>query len=252
MHWQDAANLFARALAGGGVRRSQAAIDWKLSSDCDDPFITEYYGRPSPDMLPEIGSPDDHTAPKHWLWKPGRRHILRVFIHTRCHKCGPCLKARARLWRHRIAYEMRNAPRTWFGSLTLNPVSLFKASVEAKKRDVDVLVVTGEDVTRYLKRLRKQAKAKLRFVCVTETVSSGEREFHPHYHLLVHEQTRNAITHKVLADQWKLGFERWRLVEPGEQPEWYLTKYLMKENRDRVRASILYGGRSKDRPTHLL
>lgn len=238
--------MFSRALKGGAVRRSMSSVDWNLQADCEHPFTTEYWGRPSADPRPEVGDVSDEGRhnPKHWLWTPGRRFLLRIFVHTRCHQCGPCLKARARLWRHRIAYEMLNAPRTWFGSLTLNPVSLFRASVEAKKRDVDVLVVSGEEVTRYLKRVRKHATGKLRYVCVTETVSSGEREFHPHYHLLIHEQTRGAVLHRVLADQWTWGFERWRLVEPREQPEWYLTKYLLKENRDRVRASVLYGGRS--------
>lgn len=104
---------------------------------------------------------------------------------------------------------------------------------------------SGSEVTRYLKRLRHHAKAPLRFVCVTE-LHKEKLIGLPHYHLLIHEQTRNAITHAVLAEHWKWGFERWRLLEPSSRAEWYLCKYLAKSNDDRVRASLRYGGRQND------
>lgn len=197
---------------------------------------------------------------RYWEWVPGRRHSLYLEHWLRCNRCSECLKHRARLWAARIHYEVENAPRTWFGTLTLNPSRLFQTELEARRavagydqlplwdKRKERLRVSGSEVTRYMKRLRKEATAKIRFVCVTETTSSGEREFHPHYHLLVHEQTRGALLHSVLAKHWTWGFEKWRLIEPQTRPEWYLCKYLLKERGDRVRASVLYGGRSETGP----
>lgn len=251
MQWDAAFALYAKAILNGATRVNAARAEWHIAGNCEEPYITEYVGRPSAKRLLADGQDsqfedDSAYTPKHYVWMPGRRHIIRVFIATRCNKCERCARSRRRLWMSRIKYETDNAPRTWFGTLTLNPMWLLRCEVQGRKDGVSPLAVSGQEVTRYLKRLRKHATGKLRFVCVTEEESSGEREFHPHYHMLVHEQTRGAIKHAVLAEQWSWGFERWRVVDPQTQPAWYLCKYLTKSSTDRIRASILYGGRQKE------
>lgn len=231
--WEHVAGLFRKALAGGGERLSASAVRWKVHGDCEDPFVKEWVGTPAP-----------LDGGKYWTWTPERRSTLRVEMWLRCNRCENCRKATARLWSHRISYEVANAPRSWFGTLTLNPASHFKCEVAARKDGVTPLHVSGLEVTRYLKRLRHHAKAPIRFVCVTELHKSGL----PHYHLLIHEQQRGALSHAVLAEHWTWGFERWRVVDPQSQPAWYLCKYLVKQKVDRVRASLLYGGRQKDQP----
>lgn len=95
------------------------------------------------------------------------------------------------------------------------------------------------EITRYLKRIRKQSSAPLRYLCVMESHKSGL----PHYHMLVHEQDPALpVRHKLLTDQWLLGFTVWKLCPLGDvRAATYLCKYLSKSTAARVRASVRYG-----------
>lgn len=231
-----------KALRHGAKRVSASTVHWHCEADCENPWYRSIEATPSARPHPETGDDNTGTIDKMYEWTPGRRHFLRVELWTRCNRCQKCLAARARLWAARIRYETENAPRTWFGTLTLNPASHLRCEVLAQRSGSTPLAVSGKEVTRYLKRLRKHATGKLRFVCVTERHKSGKH----HYHLLIHEQTRGCLTHRVLAEQWTWGFEKFRVVDPQIQPAWYLCKYLTKEYVDRVRASVRYGGRQLD------
>ena len=88
--------------------------------------------------------------------------------------CEECLRLRAADWRMRAISEMREAGRTWFGTLTLAPEQHHIMLSRARQRlwsggtDFDALsphdqfmermTEIGKEVTLYLKRVRKGAE----------------------------------------------------------------------------------------------
>ena len=190
---------------------------------------------------------------------------MSVTIITPCHKCDPCLKARARLWTARATQEITDSVRTWWGTLTLSPDTWMRALSQARAReraqgiDFDRLPSPERfalwnqqiqpEVTKYLKRVRSEVLRNaglsdgaglkpLRYLLVTEAHQSGV----PHYHMLVHEVSPDMpVRKRTLDDQWSLGLIRqWRLVS-DTVPAHYVCKYLSKDARTRVRNSTDYG-----------
>jgi len=179
---------------------------------------------------------------------------MRVDISTRCRQCDNCRKARANEWRYRVREEVRLAARSWFGTLTLSPSEQYRVLSEARHK-AHMTAVTWEtlseeerfrrvadtslkEVTKYIKRVRKEAAVPIRYICVTERHKSGL----PHFHMLVHEVELKPVPHRILSKQWTMGFEKWRLV-PTDQPRSaeYVVKYLTKSAETRIRASVRYG-----------
>lgn len=148
--------------------------------------------------------------------------------------------------------ETKQAPRTWFGTLTLAPEQHANVAaacrVEARRQGDDFDSFTperqfalrhkciGREITLYLKRLRKEAGDGIRFLCVAEAHKTGL----PHYHLLVHESEATPVTYRQLANNWRVGFSNWKLVD-DPRAAGYVTKYLTKSSMARVRASLDYG-----------
>lgn len=189
-----------------------------------------------------------------WLDKGSTRtdrHSTEMFV--RCRKCPPCLKARAAYWRTMCATETQASQRTWFGTLTLSPehhfIALARACLRLSRQGVDFNQLDGTEqfrervreispeLTRYLKRLRKESGAKLRYCLVAERHKSGL----PHWHMLVHEVGTTPVRHIALQSQWRLGFSNWKLVADNQAAAHYVSKYLSKCADARVRASLHYG-----------
>lgn len=146
--------------------------------------------------------------------------------------------------------------RTWFGTLTLRPQEHFAALSRVRNRmaksgeDFDTLseearfsALSGEigkDITLWLKRVRKESGARLRYLLVSEAHKSGL----PHFHCLVHEvSAEGPVAERTLRKQWKLGFAQFKLVAQGDETKTarYVTKYITKSAITRVRASQGYG-----------
>lgn len=226
---------------------------WRLAGDCLNPVGFALIGRPFDDQgikLP-VERYSDHG-------------ILVLEIEARCRRCAPCLKLRAMRWRFRARTELAMADRTWFGTLTLRPEAQYRAlalAVEhARKRFVDFATLTEDEVfirrhnqispeiTKYLKRIRKESGAVLRYVLVAEAHKTGL----PHYHLLLHEYGDCPARKEMLERQWTLGFSSWRLVEKEDKrAAGYVTKYLSKAALARVRASVGYGAFEQMQPVTL-
>ena len=237
--------LASRALANGGVRQSAFRIVWKIAGGCENPFITECYARPSP----AIGG-------THVVVARGTEHSICVEIHTRCRVCENCRRQRAALWRHRAEWETLLAPRTWFGTLTVRPTEHYLAQCAVVAHLEARAVPSGEltsdqmfnlvarreatEVTKMLKRLRIRGM-EFRYLLVTEAHKSG----YPHFHMLLHE-VRDPVRYRDLEGEWPLGFSKWRLVADPKESR-YLSKYLSKDARSRVRASLAYGFRAVNR-----
>lgn len=180
------------------------------------------------------------------------RHTTEMYV--RCRKCAACRRARAGFWRLLAKRELERSARTWFGTLTLAPDQHFQMLCRARLRlarkairfgelspdrqFLEVASEAGKEITRWLKRVRKESAAPIKYLLVTEAHKSGL----PHFHLLIHEQdAARPVRHKVLAAQWQLGFSRFNLVDESPNVAGYVTKYISKSNLGRVRASIAYG-----------
>lgn len=169
-----------------------------------------------------------------------------------CRKCRTCLARRAAMWRMRSQIEFARAPRTWLGTLTFNPTARYLHVSRAREllskngMDFDSLPADEQfaelhrscsrDITLFVKRLRATTSVPLRYLVVAEAHKSGD----PHYHILIHETSPDyPVRHAPLKAAWQAGFSHWKLCDPRGIT--YATKYLMKDARARVRASVAYG-----------
>lgn len=230
---QDVRRTASHALFAGARQTGPISVDWDIAGNCESPKGVELHGRKYRDR--HHGS----TAPAF------------VSMSVRCRRCATCLRARSRRWRYRAETEINQASRTWFGTLTLSPESHFHTGCVAASRNALRSVnfarlgaddqfterhrVISDEITRYLKRVRKASGAPFRYLLVAEAHKSGL----PHYHILLHEYGLK-VTHRVLSSQWLLGFEKWRLVH-DKGAAGYVCKYLTKSALARVRASKRYG-----------
>jgi len=243
IHHDRMINLFGRALNAGARRLSISALQWDISGKCHQPYWTEIVARPPPDD-------------GRYFRFVGKAMTMRIDLGTPCRKCEACRKARSFLWRIRATEELQRAARTWFGTLTMDPESHYRMMASARytahtrgvrwadltddERFRRVADTSLKEVTKYVKRIRKQSGVPLRTLCVTEKHKSGL----PHFHMLVHEVELKPVTHKILSTQWSFGFERWRLVDFDTDPKKsarYICKYLTKDAQTRIRASLHYG-----------
>ena len=103
----------------------------------------------------------------------------------------------------------------------------------------------GREVTRYLKRVRKESGARVRYLLVAERHKSGQ----PHLHIMVHEADQERpVRYATLANQWKLGFVHFKLAQDTKTAA-YVCKYISKALLARVRASLRYGLGEEERTT---
>lgn len=256
LHLNAMHRLCSRALANGAERLSAYRLRWDISGNCDNSHITEVLSRPTAEAPPTpFGDRGTGELPanRYVTIRRGGKQPLLLEIHTRCRKCEKCRRVRQALWTMRARAECSMAPRTWFGTLTLRPDEQFGALMRARARldqqglDYDGLPLgeqfilrhneISSELTRYLKRVRKNSGAPLKYLLVAEQHKSGN----PHYHMLVHEcDALVPIRHAVLTEAWTLGFSKWKLLT-NVQEGTYLCKYLSKSAVARVRASQRYG-----------
>jgi hypothetical protein len=178
---------------------------------------------------------------------------LVASLDVRCRRCENCLRHRQQLWAARARDEVVLSGRTWFGTLTLSPESYMRSKFAAElymARRGHKLEECGEsdlfkatvqciapEITLWLKRIRKNSGAALRYIIVCEAHKTGV----PHWHVLVHEN-EGKVGKRVLDHAWRLGYSQFRLVDTSdERTSFYVTKYLSKSALTRVRASADYG-----------
>lgn len=235
--YQEVATLIKVAMAAGGRRVSPTTFEWDVSNRCENPVI-----------MTKTGRPPAEDGEKYIEIVPGSKHTLTLEMWVACRKCARCLRRRRREWTMRSAAEITQAQRTWFVTLTIRPAQLYVCEVIASKRDIQLMertqeeqerarfAVIVEEIQRFLKRIRKNSKAKLRYICVQELHKNGN----PHYHLLIHE-VEGTLTKAVLQSAWSYGFSQAKLADP--KTAIYVCKYLTKGEGARVRASLGYGRR---------
>lgn len=225
--------LAATAVAAGATRTSLGVVEWDISGYCTDPQSFELFER--------------------GRLTSGQQVPLCVRMTARCRKCEWCLEERRKLWAARALSEWQLSTRTWSGALTLRPdahlhaVSIARHERALQGEDFESYSypeqfryrcrVIGREITKYLKRVRKESNAPLRYLLVAEAHKSGL----PHWHLLIHEQSIDSpCPERTLRKQWHLGHSKWKLVHTRRGAT-YLCKYLSKSMLARVRASMHYG-----------
>lgn len=258
--------LAARAMEAGADRRSLSHFEWDVAGNCTAPLTREIAVRPDtrPDSrligvepgfakaLRELGLVPNVPCQGGYYWEAGLNHMLWASITVRCRKCDNCLRERARRWARKAMLEIQQSPRTWFATYTATPDQQFRwllqarmlcgedHPLEAHTADEQFKLrcrAAGPDITRYIKRIRKQSKARIRYLWVAERHSSGL----PHFHALIHEVRADMPIRKtVLREQWPHGFSKFKLTE-NTGTAWYLCKYLSKDLASRVRGSLQYG-----------
>ena len=169
-HLREWSHVAKRAIVQGGVIQSASRIYWDVSGrgrlNCQRPVYREYGGADAVGYSfrhdRAVGSTNRHT----------------IEFDTRCRRCGPCLEARKLLWRARARYEIAQAARTWFGTLTLTSdhqaLARYRASLRLAKSGVNFDELNREEqfaesvaeispeITKWLKRVRKQSSVKNR------------------------------------------------------------------------------------------
>lgn len=237
--------LAAKALANGGARISPTAFSWNVAGRCTAPVTLDLAAKPfRRDGFSELACPPHSIA--------GDNPTMTVELEVPCRSCEACLRARARLWSSRAVVETRIWPRTWFGTLTLHPDVAFRTKMQAQVTARDRAVALegesfnkqfaahvsaiGPEVGKFLKRVRKNTGARVRYLLVAEAHKSGV----PHFHMLVHQcETEHLVRYDDLKSQWRLGFSQWKLTDHRSAS--YVCKYLSKSLGARVRASQAYG-----------
>lgn len=254
-HVADVRRLCAAALGRGASIVGPGVIRWDVSGRCLTPGYCEIRGRSA---LSTTKDGVTLAGNLHWSPLPRMGHVTSfkdppacLEILTKCRRCAACLRARSSEWTYRAKAELQAAARTWFGTMTLSLDEHWLASLrweraKAGRKFAELSAseqfqarheVICKEITRWLKRVRKESGARLRYCLVAEAHKSGL----PHYHILVHEVSPlEKVGERTLRLQWKLGHSRFKLVE-GSAVAGYVAKYLSKSAEARVRASVRYG-----------
>lgn len=258
--WQAFAGKAFRGLSNYAEGRWTWDITGEGATKCDNPIRL---------LICDLGRLPEATSYKHKCQRVlDRRYDRTIEMDCRCRSCGPCLLNRAREWAARSYVELSRASRAWFVTLTLNPGTRFRLTAQCALRasqqgpcfhgdkgdrgnDFDKFSPRKKsewlseelkpEVTRYIKRIRKESSALLRYICVTETHKDGT----PHVHLLVYETPGNgSVSYRTLSRQWRrwgLGICEPELVACERDSAWYVCSYISKGINGRVRASFSYG-----------
>lgn len=169
--------------------------------------------------------------------------------------CGQCIGCRIRQredWTTRIELEARNYPKeqVWFITLTYDeehvPGMILKTGEimrkvqyvwkPGEKRPESVQTLLYTDIQKFLKRLRKAYKGKLRYFVAGEY---GEQTARPHYHMILYGwnptdlkqlykiQHNGYYTSEWLSKIWKMG--QIQIAQAAPEAYRYVAGYVTKK-----------------------
>lgn len=241
MPLRDVLRVAASGLGRGLQQTGMTRGEWDISGTCEAPRPVELNGAA---RVLHGGRYVRATGVKPY----------NLLLWVRCRRCPPCLGRRRNLWAARARDEVALSGRTWFATFTFSPAWHYQLANRASARlhvggtdlrllpaneaFAEVVKEYGAEVTKWLKRVRKNTGARLRYILVAERHKSGR----PHFHALIHEaHGSDPIRHADLTSAWTLGFTKFKLVDRDVKACWYVAKYLAKDVASRVRASLGYG-----------
>jgi len=216
---------------------------WDVSMDCEKPVSVTSWSRVTGriDRLLYGKSPP----------------MAEITLLTACRRCRTCLRKKSKLWSYRAQQECALAERTWMCTLTTDPEIDFRIDMACAARIAGFAQMPpqgkfqhqalemGVEVTKWLKRVRKNSGHPYRYLLIVETHdsrdTSPEKRGRPHMHALLHEFPGMPVRKAVLESAWRWGFGSFKLVETDQEAAWYVSKYISKAIDCRTRASIEYG-----------
>lgn len=258
--------LLARETTGETLSLTETA--WFLAGRCERPVRATVDGRPYRGTGFTSAGNDASGQPVMVFdrnggvidGRQGAGHT--VYLDVPCGKCARCLSRRRALWVRRAQAECVRVEtrRTWFCTLTANPETQLRWTGEAFRRLSDGGTTpqtlnegewyaerckeAGRDLTKFVKRVRKNSGALLRCVWVFEKHDGhGPHAGLPHIHGLIHECSDTPVKYRLLKSEWKHGHAKFVLTDAHESERvvGYVMAYLMKSHTVRVRASRRYG-----------
>lgn len=242
---RDVTRIAAGAMSSGLRFRSLISAEWDIAGNCTASVPVELAGRAAQVHGPRLVRHKRDVS------------SYTLLLQTRCRKCPNCLRMRARRWANRGREEITNSVRTWFATFTLSPSNVYMLRVRAAQRlrtggvdfhslpsrekFAELCAEYGAELTKYIKRLRKNTQAPFRYILVAERHKTGI----PHFHALFHEtDAARPLRHASLAAGYKLGYTKFKLCD-DTGTAWYVAKYLAKSCEARIRASLHYGSTSQ-------
>lgn len=131
-----------------------------------------------------------------------------------CGKCPNCIKKRTSQWSFRLRKEGDNSSSSYFITLTYDT-----KHIPITKNGF--MTLKPEDVTLWLKRLRKLHKENLKYYYVGEY---GGKTMRPHYHMIIYNADINLIE-----KTWNLGSVHYGTVTGASIG--YTLKYMIKDGK---------------------
>lgn len=131
-----------------------------------------------------------------------------------CGKCPNCIKKRTSQWSFRLRKEGDNSSSSYFITLTYNTIH-----IPITKNGY--MTLKPEDITKWIKRLRKVNKEKIKYYYVGEYGGQTNR---PHYHMIIYNADINLID-----KTWNLGAIHYGEVNGASIG--YTLKYMIKDSR---------------------
>lgn len=141
-----------------------------------------------------------------------------------CGKCTECLSKRSFDWATRARHEISLHKENCFLTLTYNEESL------------PSIYTVKEEFQKFLKRLRKKTKQKLRYMVSHEY---GSKTFRPHHHCIIFGYSpsdqvplkksakgEQLFTSKEISSLWTLGFHS--IGTANERTAYYIASYALK------------------------
>lgn len=153
----------------------------------------------------------------------------RVRLPIPCGKCAACLTNKRNDWATRLRIELKHAKTAHFITLTYTDDNLLYADHENEKTGIitTVPVLNVDDTQKFMKRLRKKNKNKLKYFLCGEY---GEKFKRPHYHMIIFnidKKFRGQSLEKLLLETWGHGLVHIGSVTPASIR--YTTNYMIQK-----------------------
>lgn len=140
--------------------------------------------------------------------------VKRQTIPVPCGRCYICVAKRVSQWSFRLRKEGENSSSSYFLTLTYD-----SHNVPITKNGL--LTLQPDDVTKFMKRLRKEHKETIKYYYIGEYGSDTNR---PHYHMIIFNADK-----EIIEKTWKAGAIHYGDVNGASIG--YTLKYMCKDGR---------------------
>lgn len=151
----------------------------------------------------------------------------RVRITIPCGKCAACLANKRNDWATRLRMEAKYTESAYFITLTYSDENIPYQDLYTEDGEIvgQTSTLLKTDIQKFMKRLRKDRKEKIRYYVVGEY---GEHTKRPHYHMLLFNLKLTGVhLEKYLLEKWNKGRIDIGSVTPSSIM--YCTNYIIQK-----------------------